>query len=50
MKKQIIYIMPYNTEAEIKKVNEKRQRLYNKYNSVQVYPNGLSEVRIICEN
>lgn len=50
MRKQVIYTMPYNTAAEIKKVNDKRQRLYSKYNSVQVYPNGLSEVRIICEN
>jgi predicted nucleic acid-binding Zn-ribbon protein len=50
MKKQVIYTMPYNTESEIKKVNAKRQRLYEKFNSVQVCPNGLYEVRIICEN
>jgi len=50
IKKEIIYTMPYQTEKEIEKVNSKRQKLYDKYNSVQVYPNGLYEVRIICSN
>lgn len=48
--KEVIYTMPYQTEKEIQKVNTKRQKLYDKYNSVQVCPNGLYEVRIICSN
>lgn len=50
MRKEVIYIMPYVTEQDIKKANDKRQKLYDKYNSVQVYPNGLHEVRIVCSN
>lgn len=49
-KKEIVYTMPYNTEAEIKKAQEKRHKLYEKYNNVQVYCNGLYEVRIIASN
>jgi hypothetical protein len=48
MKKEVIYTMPYETEEEIRKAGRKRERLYEKYNSVQVYPNGLSEVRIVA--
>lgn len=50
MKKEVIYTLPYDTEEEIKKAQEIRQDLYEKYNSVGVYPNGLHEVRIICED
>lgn len=49
-KKEIVYTMPYQTEAEIKKANDKRSKLYEKFNSVQVYPNGLYEVRIVATN
>ena len=49
MKKEVIYTMPYETEKDIKDAQELRQDLYQKYNSVQVYPNGLYEVRIVCE-
>lgn len=50
MKKEIVYTMPYVTEQEIKKANDKRQKLYEKFNSVMVYPNGMHEVRIIATN
>lgn len=42
--------MPYETAEDIKKAQAKRNRLYNIYNSVQVYPNGLYEVRIVATN
>lgn len=50
MKKEVIYTMPYETEEDIEKAKELRQDLYEKYNSVNVCPNGLYEVRIICED
>jgi len=50
MKKEIVYTMPYVTEQEIKKANDKRQKLYEKFNSVMVCPNGMHEVRIIATN
>jgi len=46
--KEVIYTLPYQTESDIRKANVKRQRLYDKYNSVQVYPNGLHEVKIVA--
>jgi hypothetical protein len=49
-KKEIVYTMHYSSEKEIRKANDKRQKLYEKYNSVQVYPNGLYEVRIVASN
>ena len=49
-KKEVVYTMPYTTESEIKKAQAKRQKLYDKFNSVQVYPNGLHEVRIVATN
>ena len=50
IKKEIVYTMPYMTEKDIKKANEKRSKLYEKFNSVMVYPNGMHEVRIIASN
>lgn len=50
VKKQVVYTMPYETEADIKKAAEKRNRLYNRFNSVQVYPYGLTRVQIIATN
>ena len=50
IKKEVVYTMPYQTEEDIRKANEKRSKLYDKYNSVQVYPNGLYEVRIVATN
>jgi len=50
MKKEIIYTLPYETEKDIKKVSELKNRLYNKYNSVQVYPQGSWAVKIVASN
>lgn len=50
IKKELVYTMPYNTEIEIKRAAEKRNKLYEKYKCVQVYPNGLNEVRIVATN
>ena len=50
IKKELVYTMPYQTEEDIKNASELRQELYEKYNSVQVYPNGMYEVRIIAED
>lgn len=49
MKKQVVYTMPYSTEEDIKKANELRNDLYDEYDSVLVYPNGLHEVKIVAE-
>ena len=48
MKKELVYTMQYETEDEIKAAQELRSELYEKYNDVQVYPNGLWEVRIVA--
>ncbi len=50
MKKEIVYTLPYQTEKDILKAEQLRSRLYEKFNSVGVYPNGLYEVRIIATN
>jgi len=50
MRKEVVYFMPYETEEDIKKAVELRQELYDHYNSVNVYYNGLTEVRIVAEN
>ena len=49
-KKEVVYTMPYTTETEIRKAGSIRQKLYNKYNSVQVYMNGIHEIRIVATN
>lgn len=49
-KKEVVYTMPYGTEKEIVAAAAKRSKLYDKFNSVQVYPNGLYEVRIVASN
>ena len=48
IKKEVVYTMPYTTKQDIQKAQQKRDKLYDKYDSVQVYPNGLDEVRIVC--
>jgi len=48
MTQETIYTMPYETEKDIRAANDLRNELYDKYNSVNVYPNGLSEVRIVA--
>jgi hypothetical protein len=50
IRKEIIYTMPYSTAADIRRAEQKRNRLYEKYNSVKVYPNGISEVKIVATN
>lgn len=50
MKMEIVYTVPYETEKDIDEANELRTDLYEKYNSVLVYPNGLHEVRIIASD
>jgi hypothetical protein len=48
MNKEVIYTLPYQTASDIKVAGEIREELYEHYNSVQVCPNGLYEVRIVC--
>ena len=48
IKKEVVYTMPYTTESDIRKASQKRQKLYEKYNSVMIYINGLDEVKIVC--
>lgn len=50
IKKEVTYTVPYETEVDIKIAGDIRQRLYETYNSVNVYPNGLYEVRIVAKN
>lgn len=49
MRKQIVYTLPYVSGEDIRKASDLRDKLYEKYNNVNVYPNGLYEVRIIAE-
>jgi len=48
IKKEIIYTCPYETQEDMNAADELRQELYEKYDSVNVYPNGLYEVKIIA--
>ena len=50
VKKEVVYTMPCETLEQHKKAERLQARLYNKYNSVQVYPNGLYEVRVVATN
>ena len=50
MKKEIVYILPYETEKNIKAAEKLLSSLYEKFNSVQTYSNGLYEVRIVAED
>lgn len=50
IKKEVVYTMPYETEGDIKRAAQKRSSLYNKFNHVNVYPNGLHEIKIIAHN
>lgn len=50
IKKEVVYTMPYETVEDMKAAERKRERLYDKYNNVSVYPNGLHEVRIVASN
>lgn len=48
IKKELVYTMPYQTEKDIQRASNKRQKLYEKYNCVMVYPNGMYEVKIVA--
>ena len=48
--KEIVYALPYITEKDIIKAGKFRQKLYDKYESVQVYMNGQNEIKIIAKN
>jgi hypothetical protein len=50
IKKELVYTLPYTTEMDIKIAGDVRERLYSEYDSVQVYPNGAHEVRIVATN
>ena len=48
MKKEVIYTVDTDTEKGIIEAEKIQQKMYEKYNSVQICPNGLCQVRIIC--
>ena len=48
MKKQIVYFMETATQKQILEAEELQRNLYEKYNSVMVYPNGLCQIKIIA--
>lgn len=50
MKKKVVYTLPYLTEADIKKAVALRSRLYGKFKSVQVSPQGSYAVIIEASN
>jgi len=43
-------ILPVETEKQIIKAEKLQWKLYNKYNSVKVYPFGLCKVKIVASN
>ena len=47
-KKEIVYYINNNDKDNDKAIRELRADLYDTYDDVQVYPNGLHESRIIC--
>lgn len=49
-KKEVVYTVDTDTEEGMRKAESLRSRLYEKYNSVNVYPNGLHQVRIVATN
>jgi len=44
------FILPYQTAEDMKKAEQKRSRLYSRFNSVKVEPYGLIKIRIIATN
>jgi len=50
IKKELTYTLAYGTELEIRKAAKFRQRLYGKFNSVNVYPDGFDKIKIIASN
>ena len=49
-KKEVVYTMDCETKKQKRKIDDKKYKLYQKYGEVNVYPNGLHEVRIIATN
>jgi hypothetical protein len=49
-KKEIVYTMQYQTAQEIQEATALRNRLYEKYNSVNVYPQGSYAVQIVASD
>ncbi len=50
IKKEIVYTLPNITEEDEKRIRELRDKLYEKYDVVSVYPNGLYESRVVAED
>ena len=50
VEKEIVYTVDTDTEEGLKIAEDIRYRLYDKYNSVMVYSNGLTQVRIVAKN
>jgi hypothetical protein len=43
-----VYTLYIRNEKELKHAEKVQQKAYNTYNSVQVYPNGIDRIKIIC--
>lgn len=50
MKREVVYTIDTDTAAGEARANRIRTRLYEKFDNVQVYPNGLYQVRIVATN
>jgi hypothetical protein len=50
MKMELVYTMPYESAEEKQKARDLRFELYETYKYVDIYPNGLSEIRLIATN
>jgi len=50
MKKEVVFTLPYETEDDIQAAQDLRTELYDEYTNVNVYPNGLHEVKIVANN
>ena len=48
LKKEVVYYVPSFTDEEEKRAREFKQELYEKFETVDVYPNGRHESRIVC--
>ena len=50
IKHEEVYTVDTDTEQGILKAEELQAELYEKYDSVMVYPNGLCQVKIVASN
>lgn len=48
--KEVVFTMPCDSEEEQKKIKELKSELYERYESVQICPNGNHEVKVIATN